>query len=171
MFRSRRFIYVYEVIFLSKHSKVMNVSDHEPAAVIARECYKKRCVLHDASKHKWRKIGNAGIGNHFNVTIDFTEYRDIVIRMVGDHQIENAVTALATIEILRKSGIIEVDGDSLSYGMAKAFQKGRFEPFRKGKYILDGAHNPDGWEAFVKTVDDYFYEKKVLVRDLKVTKV
>ena len=142
---------------------VMNVSDHEPAAVIARECYKKRCVLHDASKHKWRKIGNAGIGNYFNVTIDFTEYRDIVIRMAGDHQIENAVTALATIEILRKSGIIEVDGDSLSYGMAKAFQKGRFEPFRKGKYILDGAHNPDGWEALVKTVDDYFYEKKVLV--------
>lgn len=142
---------------------VMNVDEREAAVVIARKCYQNKCVLYDASKYSRRKIGNAGLGNHFNATIDYTEYRDIVIRMAGDHQIENAVTALATIEIMRKSSIIKVERDPLAYGMAKAFQKGRFEPLSKGKYILDGAHNPDGWEALVKTVDDYFYGKKVLM--------
>lgn len=141
---------------------VMNVEEHEPAAVIARTCYKNKSVLYDVTKYRWKKIGNAGLGNHFNATVDFTEYRDIVIRMAGDHQIENAVTALSTIEIMRKSGIIEVNRDRLGYGMAKAFQKGRFEPLENGKYILDGAHNAPGWEALVKTVDDYFYGKNIL---------
>ena len=143
---------------------VMNVEEREPAVVIARETYRNKSVLHDVSKIKWYRTENVGYGSCFNTFIDGTEYNDVVISMAGDHQIENAVTALTAIEILRKSSIIEVERSKLYEGFEKAVQKGRFEVVdAKGKFILDGAHNPDGMEALVNTVDDFFYGQRVLV--------
>lgn len=82
--------------------------------------------------------------------------------MAGDHQIENAVTALTAIEILRRNSIIKVERSRLYEGFERAVQKGRFEVMDDGVFILDGAHNPDGMEALVKTVDDLFYGQRVL---------
>lgn len=146
---------------------VMNVSEREPAVVIARKAYEMGAVLHDVSKIKWYKTGDGndyGQGSAFNAFIEGTEYNDVAISMSGDHQIENAVTALAAIEILRKSSIISVERQKLYEGFEKAAQKGRFEIMPPdGKFILDGAHNPDGMEALVGTVADMFYGGRVLV--------
>ena len=143
---------------------VMNVEEREPAVVIARETYKNKSVLHDVSKIKWYRTENVGYGSCFNTYIDGTDYSEVVISMAGDHQIENAVTALTAIEILRKSSIIEVERSKLYEGFERAVQKGRFEVVgAEGKFILDGAHNPDGMESLVNTVDDFFYGQRVLV--------
>lgn len=143
---------------------VMNVSEREAAVVIARAAYKNKSVLHDVSKIKWYKTEDVGYGSCFNTFIDGTKYDEVVISMAGEHQIENAVTALAAIEILRKSSIIRVERSKLYEGFERASQKGRFEAIDpEGKFILDGAHNPEGVEALVKTVDDLFYGQEVLV--------
>jgi dihydrofolate synthase/folylpolyglutamate synthase len=141
---------------------VSNVSEREAAVVIARKCYEMGSVLHDCSKYKWGKICNEGTGSMFTAFIEGERYAEAVISMAGDHQIENAVAALTAIEILRKNSIIDVKKDKLYEGLRAAKQKGRFEPVGDG-FVLDGAHNRDGMEALVKTVDDYFYGKKVLV--------
>lgn len=141
---------------------VSNVPEREAAVVIARKCYELGCVLHDCSKAKWGKISNEGTGSMFTAFIEGEAYRDAVISMAGDHQIENAVAALTAIEILRKNSIIDVKKDKLYEGLKAAKQKGRFEPVGDG-FVLDGAHNRDGMEALVKTVDDYYYGKKILV--------
>ena len=84
--------------------------------------------------------------------------------MVGEHQIDNAVTALAAIEILRKNSIISIKRPELDEGMKRAFQIGRFEIMgRGGRYILDGAHNRDGMESLVKTMDDVMHGEKCVV--------
>lgn len=141
---------------------VSNVPEREAAVVIARKCYEMGSVLHDCSKYKWGKICNEGTGSMFTAFIEGERYAEAVISMAGDHQIENAVAALTAIEILRKNSIIDVKKDKLYEGLRAAKQKGRFEPVGDG-FVLDGAHNRDGMEALVKTVDDYFYGKKVLV--------
>lgn len=142
---------------------VMNVEEREPAVVIARAAYKNHCVLHDVSKIKWYRTENVGYGSCFNTFIDGTQYDDVVISMAGDHQIENAVTALAAIEILRKSSIIKVERQKLYEGFERAVQKGRFEVVdAEGKYILDGAHNEDGMQALVQTAGDLLYGQNVL---------
>ena len=141
---------------------VMNVSEREPAVVIARTAYKNGCVLHDVSKTKWYCTENVGYGSCFTTYIEGTDYSDVVISMAGDHQIENAVTALTAIEILRRNSIIKVERSRLYEGFERAVQKGRFEVMDDGVFILDGAHNPDGMEALVKTVDDFFYGQRVL---------
>lgn len=142
---------------------VSGVEDPEAAKVIAREAYAKGCVLYDASRYR-RKIISSDIGgNVFDADINGTEYGGVAVSMRGEHQVDNAVCALATIEILRKSGIISVTRQALDTGMKKAVQKGRFEVFPGSPVIvMDGAHNQAGMESLVKAMDDCFYGKKVL---------
>ena len=141
---------------------VSNVSEREAAVVIARKCYEMGSVLHDCSKAKWGKIANEGTGSMFTAIIEGERYGEAVISMAGDHQIENAVAALTAIEILRKNSIIDVKKDKLYEGLKAAKQKGRFEPVGDG-FVLDGAHNPDGIEAFINAYKKYFGDNKAVL--------
>lgn len=142
---------------------VSGVYEEEAAKVIAREAYRNGSVLYDTTRYrrKIRRVDAAGCA--FDCDVNGTEYGNVEISMGGEHQIDNAVCALATIEILRKSGIIKVERPALDEGIGRAKQKGRFEVFdKKHKYVLDGAHNREGMEALVKAMDDCFYGKNVL---------
>jgi len=143
---------------------VINVDDHGAAAVLAREAYKKGCVLHDASRIRPEVAELSRNGSRFSAVIGETQYADVEISMAGEHQVDNAVTALAAIEILRKNSIINMKRPQLYEGMKKAFQKGRFEIIEGDpEYILDGAHNREGMESLVKAMDDIMPGKKPLV--------
>ncbi len=85
--------------------------------------------------------------------------------MVGRHQIDNALTAIETLGVLKKN-----DFDKLSYvhiyeGIKSAQVPSRCQIIREDKpfIMIDGAHNPDGMRAladFIRTVPK---EPKVLV--------
>lgn len=84
----------------------------------------------------------------FNYQGIFNSFRDLKIRLLGRHQIENAALALGAIEGLRLRGI-QVAENHLRKGLEKATWSGRLEVLncvnRKGencKVVLDGAHNP-----------------------------
>lgn len=142
---------------------VAGVKNVSAAKVIAKEAYQKGCVLYDCSKYKKTLKKSDVEGSLFDAVIDNEEYGNVTISMKGEHQVDNALCALTTIEILRKSGIIEVERSRLDIGLKKAMQKGRFEVFwGTVTYVLDGAHNQEGMESLVKTMDDCFYGKKVL---------
>ncbi len=142
---------------------VINVEDISAAKVIAREAYAKGCVLYDAGKVKPLRGIPSVEGEIFSAEIQGTFFENVRLSMVGEHQVSNGVTALTAIEILRKNSIINITALQIREGMGRAFQKGRFEVFhRNPPMVLDGAHNRDGMEALVKTMDDIFYQKKVL---------
>jgi len=78
----------------------------------------------------------------------FDTYRDVRIKLLGRHQVENAALALGAIEGLRLRGI-QVAEQDLRKGLEKARWPGRLEVLncvnRRGencKVVLDGAHNP-----------------------------
>lgn len=85
--------------------------------------------------------------------------------MVGRHQIDNALTAIETLNVLKKNGF-----DMLSYvhiyeGVKSAQVPSRCQIIREDKpfVMIDGAHNPDGMRAladFIRTVPK---EPKVMV--------
>lgn len=79
---------------------------------------------------------------HFNLSS--TRY---TTKMLGAYQPENASLAIKAAEIL---GIPQ---KYIEKGIAEAFWEFRFE--RIGKFILDGAHNPDGAEALAKSLSEY----------------
>jgi dihydrofolate synthase/folylpolyglutamate synthase len=71
---------------------------------------------------------------------------------------------LAAIEELRKLGIT-ISDDAVRSGMRRAYWPGRFEILRrKDPMILyDGAHNPQGIAAAVKSLRHYFGDEKLTV--------
>ena len=91
-------------------------------------------------------------------------YSDVEISMVGRHQAENLKTALATLEILRKSGAVKLDREALYEGLKRARQPGRFEVISEDPLvIIDGAHNEAGAQALQETMAQHFAGKKILL--------
>ncbi len=86
------------------------------------------------------------------------------IKLVGEHQIGNAITAIDTVLALSKYGI-SVTAQTIAKGLGTAFIAARMEIVRRaGKTIvLDGAHNPHGMEALKKTLDKIGVKKPVAV--------
>ena len=83
------------------------------------------------------------------------------ISMPGRHQVENALTALKTIQVLEKD--IVVSPDAIKKGLKKAKQPGRLEIIKeKPLIILDGAHNEDGARVLKDTVKNLLGNGKVL---------
>ncbi len=84
------------------------------------------------------------------------------IRLLGNHQLQNAATALLAVQVLREQGV-KIDDSALRRGLANAYWPGRIEIIcRKPLIILDGAHNVAGMTQlrnFVRGVP----HRKVLV--------
>jgi len=90
----------------------------------------------------------------------FNSFRDLKIKLLGRHQIENAGLALGAIEALKLRGI-HVTEKHLRKGLEKATWPGRLEVLNcvnwKGKdcrVVLDGAHNP----AAIRCLKNAFLE-------------
>lgn len=142
---------------------IINVERSEAAKVIARKAYEKNCVLHDVTKIKYAVTEKNIDGYKMDTNIYSTDYSEVEISMVGKHQVQNVLTALVTLELLRKAEIIKVERSRLYAGLKKARQNGRFEVMDKGPYvIIDGAHNEDGAAALSKTTEELLPGKKIL---------
>ena len=78
----------------------------------------------------------------------------LTLPLIGEHQIENARTALAALEIVGRS--FTVNENALRVGFRKAKNPARFELMCENPLvILDGAHNPNGIEALKNAVLRY----------------
>lgn len=85
--------------------------------------------------------------------VTFT-YADEVytVPMGGRFQVDNALTALKTVEVLRTQGIV-VETAACKQGLAEATLPGREEVVcRSPRIVLDGAHNPHGVAALAQTL-------------------
>ncbi len=75
--------------------------------------------------------------------------------LLGPHQLDNAVTAIAALGVLKESGLAPaLDGRALRQGLAATAWPGRFEVFRPAgpPIVIDGAHNPPGARALAATL-------------------
>ena len=81
---------------------VSNVSQHGPAAVIARKAYEHGSRLYDVSKIKYNIDWQTPWQQQVSMQLWYTDYGEVIIPMIGRHQAENLKTALATIEVCAK---------------------------------------------------------------------
>lgn len=90
----------------------------------------------------------------------YGEYKNLRIRLIGQHQLSNAAVAIEAISALRHSGL-KVSDQNISDGLKSAVWAGRMEILRKDPLlIIDGAHNAQGADALAETLRAYFPEKK-----------
>lgn len=86
----------------------------------------------------------------------------ISIRLIGEHQVKNAMTAYCIIRALCSRGV-EISNDAICKGFASVSFPARLELLsRKPLILLDGAHNPGGAEALAAAIRRYLPEKKLV---------
>lgn len=83
------------------------------------------------------------------------------LKLLGQHQSLNCLTALELIYILKKEGY-HIDNQHITEALAATTFPGRFEIICESPLVLiDGAHNEDGIKAFVNTLEDYFPNARI----------
>lgn len=94
---------------------------------------------------------------------DVPEDERLFIPLLGHHQVENAATAYATLQVVREEGL-EIDEAAIRSGFRDVFWPGRFEILqRKPTVILDSAHNRDSALKLRLTLDDHFPGRRVVL--------
>ena len=143
---------------------ISNVPQQDAAKIIARKAYAMGSRLYDISGIRAAVSDETTFSQKVSMELYEKSYSDVEISMVGRHQAENLKTALATLEILRKSGAVKLDREALYEGLKRARQPGRFEVISEDPLvIIDGAHNEAGAQALQETMAQHFAGKKILL--------
>lgn len=108
-----------------------------------------------------------------DITIQKSEYRftqlfsykglaDIVIHLLGEHQIENATLAIEAAYALKGQGF-NITDDQIKRGLTKTRWFARVTVVKENDpvIIVDGAHNPDAVRALAKTLADLFPTEQI----------
>ena len=143
---------------------IANVPQRDAAKIIARKAYAMGSRLYDISGIRAAVSDETPFSQKVSMELYEKSYSDVEISMVGRHQAENLKTALATLEILRKSGAVKLDREALYEGLKRARQPGRFEVISEDPlFIIYGAHNEAGAQALQETMAQHFAGKKILL--------
>lgn len=133
-----------------------------PQEKAVEEVFDKICRKHNAKLHKvdfsTLKILNSDISvQKFN----FENYESLKISLLGIHQVQNAIVAIKTIEILNSKGY-DVSEQALRDGLEKAKWPGRLEIVnKKPLFLIDGAHNIEGVKTLANNLKNLFPNKKI----------
>jgi dihydrofolate synthase/folylpolyglutamate synthase len=88
---------------------------------------------------------------------------ELRIKLLGEHQVENATTAYAALQLARGSGLA-ISEEAIKRGFAEALWPGRFEVLHDDPYlVIDSAHMPGATNKLIKTLDDYLPVKSVIL--------
>ena len=112
----------------------------------------------------WRKTRADMGGQAFEVAGLRNGY-SLWTALLGDHQLENAGTAVATVETLADSGYA-LSRESVIRGLEEVRWPGRLEVLARGPalVVVDGAHNPYSMRRLVQALGEYFsFRRLVLV--------
>lgn len=91
----------------------------------------------------------------------YAEYDDLYLPLHGRHQAVNAAIALASAEELFGRAL---DPEAVAEGFANASSPGRVEVMRRGPLVvIDGAHNPSGFEALAEALAEEFGDRQWIV--------
>lgn len=88
--------------------------------------------------------------------------KNLVLPLLGDHQLHNASVVLSIADTLIGEGW-KISEQNIYDGIREVRWPGRFDIVcRKPLFIIDGGHNPQCIEALVKNIRDYLAGKKVV---------
>lgn len=85
------------------------------------------------------------------------------LSMAGIYQVENAILAIETLNLLRDIKGIDISEEAITNGIRESKWPGRFDMIcEKPLIIIDGAHNLAGAKALKTSLSSIFKNKKIL---------
>lgn len=97
-----------------------------------------------------------------NIKTKWYEYSNLEICMKGDHQINNLVTVLTTLQVLK--AYFTIENESIYKGLAKAKLSCRSELIKgERNFLLDGAHNIEAIQTICNLLEKYYRSCKIIL--------
>ena len=154
----------YEKAGIIKEDGITVVYKQKPEAeeVIKEVCKEKNSKYIEAD-FKHLEIKKSDIHSQiFDCTILGEKFENMEIKLIGDHQVNNAVLALTVIKVLKDERNIEISEEAIRRGFLNTAWPGRIEKIKDNPvFIIDGAHNVDGAKSLSKALDKHFKGRKM----------
>ena len=100
--------------------------------------------------------------NLFGQVFDCGSRKDLVLPLLGDHQLHNAAVVLGIADAMIAQGW-KITEENIREGLRDVSWPGRFDIVsREPLFIIDGGHNPQCIEALVKNIEDYLTGRNVI---------
>ncbi|MEC1076996.1 bifunctional folylpolyglutamate synthase/dihydrofolate synthase [Bacillus safensis] len=139
------------------------VHQPEALAVIQNSAKEKNaeCIsLHDTCSFDEHQPTETG--ERFTLRTSKRQYPQLETGLIGTHQRQNASLAVLLIEWLEQEGYISVTEEQIYEGIRQAVWAGRFEKVKDHPPVyLDGAHNEEGIDRLIETVQAHFSSKQL----------
>ncbi len=134
-----------------------------PQMVIRSVCQEKHCQLLDVDAYESTIVSRALTGQRFQITIEDTSYT-IDIPLMGNHQVDNAMTALCAVRTLVGKGYT-IPHDAIVQGFKDTYWPGRMQIIEHDgvHVLLDGAHNPQAAEALKQAINAHLKNEKLIL--------
>ncbi len=146
---------------------ICGCEDHVPQTIMAGTCRTHKSDIYQYGKDFRGVSTNQQAFDYY--AMDGTHHPYLPLMLEGFHQVANSCLALAACELLGSMGY-PIPDHILRNGLSKVEWPGRMERFsitaKQGRrqYLLDGAHNPAGIKALIKTLkDNTWYNRLFLV--------
>lgn len=137
---------------------VTSKQTEEAMRVIQNTCKDKNVALFKSDIAKIKVVSES-----LESTVFEYDQMEFELHLIGEHQLENAKTALTALKALCDSGKLNVSRQALQMGISKAINPARLELMSKNPVVLlDGAHNPNGIEALSRAIEKYLPNQKRL---------
>jgi len=124
---------------------------------------KKIPLLFTADSVNISEVSVTSKGSTFNAQTTLSEYKNLYLNLIGEHQMHNAAVALLAVDELKKLGW-KVSSQAVYNGLRKVDWPGRLQILeRHPLQLVDAAHNLMGFKALVKALDLFTYENLIFV--------
>ncbi|NLM44245.1 MAG: bifunctional folylpolyglutamate synthase/dihydrofolate synthase [Clostridiales bacterium] len=135
----------------------------EAEEVIEKVCKEKNSICVKVSEENVVQKGFGLEGQKIDYLFNGKIYKNIMLPLLGDHQLLNAAVAISAAVKLNELGFT-LSEDSIRKGIGKVVWPGRLSIISKEPFIvIDGAHNKDGVYALSKAVKKYFKDKDIVI--------
>jgi dihydrofolate synthase/folylpolyglutamate synthase len=135
----------------------------EAAGVIKEACRQRRAKLITVGRDvTWQGLSFALDGQRLRVQgrINY----QLFLPLLGEHQLVNAATAVAALEVLVDKGF-DIPKESVAKGFEQVSWPGRFQILRRRPLlVVDGGHNIGAARSLTQSIKQYLdYERAILV--------
>ncbi|MBT2697894.1 bifunctional folylpolyglutamate synthase/dihydrofolate synthase [Bacillus sp. ISL-40] len=151
---------------IKENTSIFTAVKHPGAIkVIEEQADKKEAPLYrlnqefSISAHK--SLSN---GEVFDVITQLQTIDQLEIRMIGQHQTENAALAVMAAQFLNQKGSFLITEQAIRTGLKRAYWPGRFEILSESPLvIIDGAHNEEGISALTHELSTRYQNRSIQI--------
>ena len=137
---------------------VLYAQSREVEEVVARVCAEKEVPLTVTDPARLTPLSSGLDGQRFT----YRGSAPLLLPLLGEYQLNNAMTVLDTVGALRARGW-SISDDAVARGLAAARWPGRLELVRRHPdLIIDGGHNPQCAQALAVSLCQLYRDRKLI---------